>query len=455
MSGKRLIEEIDLNTARKVPINQAKEYEVIPLYEKEDTAYIATSDDSERGKEFLTFLFGKRIKFLKHGKDEIMNLINVVLDYDYKNIEQKIFKEAIESKASDIHYELVDGALNIRFRINGALILVRKLMLEEYSQITSRLKVGANLDITEKRRPQDGKIFMMDGEVEYNCRLSTIPVVGGEKLVLRILYEEKFLSDIRELNFTVEQLRTLEKIIKLSSGLIICNGPTGSGKSTTMYTILNMIKRDEINITTLEDPIEIKMDGINQINLNQKIGITFARGLRSILRQDPDVIMIGEIRDEETAKMAVRASITGHKVYSTIHTKSAREVYLRLEEMGVKDYLIRDALGGIISQRLIRLICDRCKEKSGEIDLNGSLIGVYRKKGCIICNGTGYTGRTLVASVNYIDKFIREKLRNIYENEDLLSNKQMLEGVNRLLLEGKIDYEDYLGFIEGEELFEE
>lgn len=449
-----MIENIDLNLARKIPLNQAKEYSVLPLYEKENKIYIATSNNGDVGKEFLNFLLEKELVFINMNSKELLRLIHGVLDYGYENMEEKIFEEAITLGASDIHYEPVNKGLNIRFRINGSLILVRKLILAEYGKIISRLKVKSNMDITEKRIPQDGKLFMKCNDQVYNCRLSTIPVVDGEKLVLRILYGDKYLSDISELNFTEEQQKTLKKIIALNSGLVIVNGPTGSGKSTTLYTILNSIKGNNINITTLEDPIEVTMEGINQINLSTKKGITFSTGLRSVLRQDPDVVMVGEIRDEETARMAVRASITGHKVYSTIHTKSPREVLLRLEEMGVNGYLVRAALGGIVSQRLIGILCDGCKKKIGRVKLENKGIDIYTKQGCDKCNGIGYEGRGLVSSVNYIDRETREKIKSIYSDESLLSNQQMLIVIQNLLRNGSIDYYDYLNFIQGEELDE-
>lgn len=448
------IEDIDLNFARKIPLNQALEYNILPLYEKENKIYIATSNNGNVGKEFLNFIFEKELVFIKVDPKKLIRLIHGVLDYGYKNMEEKFFEEAIALGASDIHYEPVNKTLNIRFRINGSLILVRKLIISEYGEIISRLKVKSNMDITEKRIPQDGKLFMSCDKEKYNCRLSTIPVVDGEKMVLRILYEDKYLSDISELNFTEEQQEDFKKIIALNSGLVIVNGPTGSGKSTTLYTILNSIKGDKINITTLEDPIEVKMEGINQINLNVKKGITFSTGLRSILRQDPDVVMLGEIRDEETAKMAVRASITGHKVYSTIHTKSAREVLLRLEEMGINAYLIRAALGGIVSQRLIKILCEKCRRKIGEVEVRNNSIEIYTKQGCNKCNGIGYAGRALVSSVNYIDRETREKIKYIYSDESLLSNEQMIKVIDGLLIEGRLDYYDYLDFIQGEELDE-
>ena len=352
-----LIKEIDLNLARKISLSEAKRLRILPIKEMEDKIYVATSKEQEEGKDFLNFLFGKKIEYIKIKEDELQYIMDLILNFKEDTLEEDIFKDAIKNKASDIHFEPIKDIVNIRFRINGALILVRKIKFNEYLKITSRLKVKSNLDITEKRRPQDGKLFINFNDKIYNCRISTVPVVNGEKIVVRILYNDKYLSSLEELNFSKEQQEIINKIVRLKNGLIIVNGPTGSGKSTTLYSILNKIKNENINIETLEDPIEVYMDGLNQINLNEKIGITFESGLRSMLRQDPDVIMVGEIRDETTAKMAIRAAITGHKVYSTIHTKSPREVILRLEEMGCKRYLIKDALAGIISQRLIKLLC--------------------------------------------------------------------------------------------------
>ena len=452
MKQGRFIEDIDLDIARKITLNQALQYEILPLYESIENIYVISTNENEICKEFLSFIFNKNPLFIKRKREEVIRLINLVLDYEYEDIELRIFEEAIKSGASDIHFELIENTLNIRFRINGDLLLVRKLKKEEYLQIVSRLKVKANLDITEKRKPQDGKLYIEIDDITYNCRLSSIPVVGGEKIVIRVLYGDKFVENIDKLDFTKNQLEVVKKIVNLRNGMVIVNGPTGSGKSTTLYAILNQIKRDEINITTLEDSIEFTVNGLNQVNLNSKIGISFAEGIRSILRQDPDVIMVGEIRDEETAKMAIRAAITGHKVYSTIHTKSAREVYLRLEEMGVKEYLIRDALVGIISQRLIRVLCDKCKEKVGEIFINNRKVSIYKKNGCNYCNKSGYKGRTLVADVNYIDKNTKEDLKDIHNNEKILLNNQMIESLNELLILGSITYEDYLEFIDGEDL---
>lgn len=448
-----LIKEIDLNLARKISLSEAKRLRILPIKEMEDKIYVATSKEQEEGKDFLNFLFGKKIEYIKIKEDELQYIMDLILNFKEDTLEEDIFKDAIKNKASDIHFEPIKDIVNIRFRINGALILVRKIKFNEYLKITSRLKVKSNLDITEKRRPQDGKLFINFNDKIYNCRISTVPVVNGEKIVVRILYNDKYLSSLEELNFSKEQQEIINKIVRLKNGLIIVNGPTGSGKSTTLYSILNRIKNENINIETLEDPIEVCMDGLNQINLNEKIGITFESGLRSMLRQDPDVIMVGEIRDETTAKMAIRAAITGHKVYSTIHTKSPREVILRLEEMGCKRYLIKDALAGIISQRLIKILCKDCKKEIKES--SKKKYKLYKKCGCSKCNNSGYTGRKLVSAVYYIGKNEKERIENIHEDINSLSNNQMIEILEDLLEKGEIDYYDYLDFLEGEELNEE
>lgn len=448
-----LINDIDLLLCRKITFNQAKEKSILPIYEKDNVVYAASTPNNYDGRNFLEVVLGKDIKLLYISLEEITELIDVTLRTS-NELEEDIFKEAVKMNVSDIHFEPSRGKVNIRYRINGSLILKRKIMLEEYLKIISRLKVRANMDITERRKAQDGKLIMNDEEgKKYNCRIASMPLIEGEKLVLRIIYDEGY-KKIINFNFTDKQKESIRKIKKSKNGLVIINGPTGSGKTTTLYSMLEEIKDDYINITTIEDPVEITMDEINQINVNEKSGITFASGLRGILRQDPDVIMIGEIRDGETAKAAVRAAITGHKVFSTIHTKSPREVYLRLEEMGVKGYLIRSALVGVISQRLIGILCDECKELIGEKVINSKKIKIYKKHGCERCNRTGIKTRNLISAIYYIDKNLREDIKDIYEKENLLSNDEMIEGLNNLLIKGQIDYYDFLGFIEGEEINE-
>lgn len=452
MKEKILIENIDLEFARKITIKQAMKYQILPLFCKDNIVYVARSMENREGEEFLDFILKMKICYIHVKEEELNYLIHGVLDYEHENLEEVIFKEAIKSNASDIHFEPLKEALNVRFRIHGSLIVVRKLRLKEYGKILLRLKVNSNMDIAEKRKPQDGKLIIKCEGKSYNCRLSTMPVVYGEKVVLRILYDEIIIKDIKNMNFTKIQLEDLNKIIKSENGLVLICGPTGSGKSTTLYSILNKIKDNNINISTLEDPIEVIMEGINQTNLNVKKGITFSSGLRALLRQDPDCIMIGEIRDEDTAKMAVRAAITGHKVYSTIHTKSPKEALLRLEEMGVSDYLVNSSIKGIVCQRLVKVLCDNCKVCSGKVNFKGKNIKVFNRGSCRKCNGVGYIGRILVSSVVYISKNIRENMEKYINDEKKLTNIQMKAIIDNLLLEGKIAYSDYSNFILGEEL---
>lgn len=365
-------------------------------------------------------------------------------------MDQIILLEAIKEKASDIHMEPHKDKIIIRFRVDGFLRIVFIFKVEEYLQIVSKIKLNSDLDITEKRRPQDGKMTIKDQDKTYDLRVSIIPVSYGEKIVIRVLYRDVFNYSLNKLNLTKTQINNIRYIMKSNNGLVFVNGPTGSGKSTTLYTMIQELNNEEINISTLEDPVEVIIDGISQMSINTKINIGFAQGLRSILRQDPDLIMLGEIRDEETAEMTVRAALTGHKVYSTIHTKDAREVFIRLEDMGVESYLIRDSIVGIISQRLIRVLCDECKKKDINILVLNKKVESYKKCGCSKCNYSGYRGRALVAAVHIIDNNTKEAIRRIHEDRYILTNNEMIDNLNDLLINGKISFDDYNDFIKWE-----
>ncbi len=407
---------------------------------------------SGEAKEYLKFIYNKNVIINEIEEKNYENLKDIIFGVKDRTLEEFLIFNAIDDKASDIHLEPQKNCVNVRYRINGSLILVHKIDINEYITLASKIKLKANMDITEKRRPQDGKVIVNYNEVKYDLRLSSIPVVYGEKLVIRILYCDNFDYNLEDLGFSEDKIKIIRKIISLKNGLTLIDGPTGCGKTTTLYTILKEIDSKSLNITTLEDPVEIVMPNINQMSLNKKLNIDFSNGLTSILRQDPDVIMIGEIRDEETANMAVRASITGHKVYSTIHCKSAREVYLRLENMGIKPYLLIDALVGIISQRLIKILCDKCKDIDYENSLNDKTI--YKKCGCKACNYTGYAGRQIVSAVYFLQDGNKKKIEEVYEDSNYLSNKNMKYDLEKLLFQGKISNSDYLEFIEGERLNE-
>lgn len=447
-----LLKSIDITVTRKINEQKARTLKAIPFKENQKEVYIYSSKVREEIKEDMLFIFRKKVVVILIKEEEIQYLIKIAYLGQKKEAYDIIIKEAIEFNVSDIHYEPYKSSVVIRFRIDGLLRTMYILNKEEYQLILSKIKLNSNIDITEKRKPQDGKISFENNKKNYDLRISTMPAVFGEKVVIRILYGNGFNYSIDRLNLTSKQIMKLKYIMKMNSGLTIVNGPTGSGKSTTLYSILQELNKDEVNISSLEDPIEAIIPGINQMNLNKTLNIGFAEGLRCFLRQDPDIIMIGEIRDEETAEMSVRAALTGHKVYSTIHTRDPREVYFRLEDMKVEKYLIRDSLVGIISQRLIRLLCNNCKTIINEKDIDGEVVKLYEKCGCNECNFTGYKGRSLVAAIHVIDNDMKEKIKNIHNDNNLLSNIEMVENLKYLLINGNISLLDYENFIEVEGL---
>ncbi|MDO5516892.1 MAG: GspE/PulE family protein [Clostridium sp.] len=445
------ISDIDLKTAKSLNKEICGKYKIIPLREDEKKVYILTYEE-DNISEYINFLYEKEIVIEKISESNYSKLINSVFGEDDREIEEAIIYNAIECRASDIHFEPMESHVTIRYRINGGLCLANKIERDLYTRLCSKIKIKSGMDITEKRKPQDGKFILRYKNIKYDLRISSIPVIYGEKLVIRILYCDNFDYKLEDLGFDEGQIDIIRKIINLNTGLVVVNGPTGSGKSTTLYTILKELDSKAINITTLEDPVEVYLANINQVSLNRKAGVTFSSGLRSILRQDPDVIMVGEIRDEETADIAVRASITGHKVYTTIHAKSPREVYLRLENMGVKNYLLKDALCGVISQRLIKVLCKKCREEDIENSKKGKII--YKKCGCRSCNYTGYEGRKIVSSAYFLSMKDRENLKNIYNNTSYLGNEGMRKNLEALLYDGSISFDDYNKFIEGELAYE-
>ncbi len=441
------IYNIQLDIARKLGKNKTMENNILPIKIESDKIIVFSAKDFLENKEEIQFIFNKTLKIIKIDNDYIKDLIFKVFLGEDENLLKLILSKAILEVASDIHFEPQKEDVLIRIRIDGTLVPFTKIKHNEYQKLISRIKVIGNMDLTEKRRPQDGKAYFNIRNKDYDLRLSTIPIIYGEKLVIRILYGEVFNHNINNLNLSNTQREKLNKMISMKNGLVLINGPTGSGKSTTLYSILKEVNKKDVNITTLEDPVEVLINGINQVSLNKKVDITFATGLRSILRQDPDILMIGEIRDSETANMAVTASLTGHKVYSTIHTKTPKEVFFRLEDMGVKSYLIRDSLIGIVSQRLIRTLCNDCKEKSNHIKINDKFILGYKATGCISCNYTGYKGRKLVSSIVYIDDKIKRLTSNIFQEIKELSNDEMISNLNYLVENGFISIEDYNKFL--------
>ncbi len=313
----------------------------------------------------------------------------------------KMIEQAVRERASDIHIEPMETYIRVRFRIDGALREIITYDASMLNAITARLKIMSNMDISEKRKPQDGRITIYVDGSEYDIRVSNLPTCYGEKVVMRIASKSGFKKEKKDLGMLDEDLVKFDNILKNPHGIILVTGPTGSGKSTTLYTALSSLNKEDVNIITVEDPVEANIDGINQVMVNVKAEMTFANALRSILRQDPDIIMIGEIRDTETAEIAVRASITGHLVVSTLHTNSTANTVSRLIDMGVEPYLIADSLVGVIAQRLVRRLCKDCKkphvvtmEEKRELSLRPDKeYTIYEPVGCQNCGGSGYIGR--------------------------------------------------------------
>ena len=356
---------------------------------------------------------------------------------------RQIVEQAVHKRSSDIHIEPVDDAkLRIRFRVDGVLQEAMVHDMAIHAAIIARIKVISGMDISEKRRPQDGRTSMTVDDQEYDIRVSLLPTVHCEKAVLRLSQKRALIRDRKELGFTREDLEKFDKILSHPNGIILVTGPTGSGKSTTLYTALSGLNTEGVNIITVEDPVEADIDGINQVQVNEKAGLTFAGVLRSILRQDPNIIMIGEIRDQETAEIAVRASITGHLVLSSLHTNSSAGTIARLVDMGVDHYLLADSVIGIIAQRLVRRVCPDCstlreadvyeREQLGVADDNKKImIRHANRSDCVSCGGSGYRGRIGIYEVMPVTPALRLSI-NRGDTADEIEKTAVSEGVKTL-----------------------
>lgn len=350
-----------------------------------------------------------------------------------------IISQAIIMKSSDIHIEPFEHNIRVRIRIDGDLQEIMNFSKRSHMAIVTRIKIMGRMDIAERRIPQDGRIETeIDGR-DIDMRISSLPTVYGEKIVIRLLDRDGFNFNKEDLGFSDYDLRIFNKIIKQPYGIVLVTGPTGSGKSTTLYAVLKDINKEEKNIITVEDPVEYKLHGINQVQVNNKAGLTFANGLRSILRQDPDIIMVGEIRDSETAEIAVRASITGHLVLSTLHTNDTSSTVARLIDMGIEPYMVSTSVVGIVSQRLVKRLCNSCKVPYRPDDKERRLLGLngdenidlYKPVGCNKCI-KGYRGRIPVHEVMYIDQNIR-RLIDIRATTNEIENEAIKAGMTTLM----------------------
>lgn len=446
-----------------ITTEQAWYFSIIPIKFSNDTFefFIDENKFTEDITDVLEILFAKKIILTKYPSDVINKALSVyyrkgtqrknsVLSVkDSNDFLEKIISEAHDINCSDIHIESFEESGRIRMRTDGKLIERYVIKQEDYPALINKIKIKANLDIAEKRLPQDGRIYFESGSNKFDIRVSILPTLHGEKVVLRLLSKDATTIDINKLGFLEKQLGDYLEGIKKPHGIILISGPTGSGKTTTLYATLKILNKEETNILTIEDPIEYTLDGINQAQLKENIGFTFAKALRTFLRQDPDIIMLGEIRDNETAQMAVRAALTGHLVLSTIHTNSAWGTITRLIDMGVPEFLLANTLNLSVAQRLVRIVCPNCSE---EEKFDSSLFPKNFKtdreiakhkivKGCEECYFTGYRGRKAVYEVIPIDFEFAEKIRNKHFNisETLKSKgiRTMADSAIDLFAQGK------------------
>ena len=477
--------EIDPAIAALIPEEMARRHQIIALDKDEDLLTVSMSNPldvfahdeikirlgynvdanlsySEDIKKSLDEIFGGADEWDK-VIDKVENIEVTVLKDEEEKVDDisaiskgeeapiialvnLIIVRSVKEKASDIHVEPIDeNQLKIRYRIDGILREVMSLPRKLHMAVISRIKIMSELDIAERRLPQDGRIQVTVSGRKINIRVSMIPTVNGESAVLRILDPSSILLELDLLGFSPKMLPRFKSLIKKPNGVILVTGPTGSGKSTTLYTVLNILNSDEKKIMTIEDPVEYRLKGISQIQAKPKIGLSFAAGLRSFLRQDPDIMLVGEIRDKETAEIAVQAALTGHVVLSTLHTNDAPSSVIRLVDMGVESFLISSSVVGILAQRLVRKICPKCKkeiEMTPEMEkiienygVKSDEIKLYKGEGCPFCNGTGYKGRVAIFELMIITDNIRELISK-NATTSLIREEAIKEGMQLLKEDG-------------------
>jgi type IV pilus assembly protein PilB len=457
---------IDPKLTNLIPKEFAKRHMVMPLKIEGERLFVAMADPMDFFViDDLRLSTGFHIETAIASKDDILRAIHTYYDInesvedflqmapaaettveEERAIEEdspivrlvnQILQLAVEQRASDIHIDPQETKVLVRYRIDGMLRTDRALPKHMQSMLTARIKILANMDITEHRIPQDGRIKMNVDFHPVDLRVSTLPTIYGEKIVIRILDLGAALNDIHKLGFNQLNLQRFIELIERPNGIVLITGPTGAGKSSTLYAALNHLNSDEVNIITIEDPVEYQIEGVNQIQVNPNVGLTFAQGLRSILRQDPNIIMVGEIRDRETAEVAIRASLTGHLVLSTLHTNDALSTITRLIDMGIEPFLVATSLAGVVSQRLVRRVCRDCQEEQEptkrEIEIfarRGMKIDkLVRGRGCPTCNMTGYKGRIAIHEL----LVMTDEMRRVILNKEPFSKLRELAIKNRMI----------------------
>lgn len=435
--------ELDTALLQLITVDQAWHYAIIPKRISKDSLefYIDANKSVTDCTDELEMLFGKVIKLeetdsdiifktlgkhYRKGKNYVSGQTNqLVFNPNSDDFLINLISNAHDVGSSDIHIETYEDKCRVRMRIDGKLIERFVLKKDDYPAIINRIKIKSNLDISEKRLPQDGRIFFTHGIEKFDIRVSVLPTLYGEKIVMRLLSKDAANIDIHTLGFQPKQLEDFLEAIRKPNGIVLISGPTGSGKTTTLYATLRILNKEHTNILTIEDPIEYTLEGINQVQLKESIGLSFASALRTFLRQDPDIIMLGEIRDGETAQMATRAALTGHLVLSTIHTNSAWGTISRLIDMGVPPFLLANTINLSVAQRLIRILCSYCKEETvlvanvlpRNFKPEEPILKHYIAKGCDQCYYTGYRGRKAVYEVVPMDSamigFIKSSEQNV------------------------------------------
>lgn len=428
---------IDVSLQQLISASQAYHYRIIPTEHKNGLISFKSESVNESLKKELSIVFNTEIQLILETNERIEKYLATnfrktanskaeALHYTEDFLE-KIIIAAKDIGSSDIHFEPYEHSCRIRFRLDGKLKEQYIIPSSEYPVIINKIKIKAQLDISEKRLPQDGRITINNAQGEFDIRVSSLPTLHGEKIVLRILSKDANHINLAELGFSDDELYSYKEIIKKPNGIILISGPTGSGKTTTLYATLKLLNDSETNILTIEDPIEYTLEGINQVQLKENIGLDFASTLRTFLRQDPDVIMVGEIRDAKTANMAIRAALTGHLVLSTIHTNSAWATISRLIDMDIPPFLIASTLNMSVAQRLVRKLCNQCKKEESIQDailpkgfkMPTNIQTHYKAVGCNTCYQTGYLGRKAIYEIIPIGT---ELINHIKQNETEISD---------------------------------
>ncbi len=421
---------IETSLLQTISSEQAYHYNIVPFEANNEYVIFKSDNVSKALKQELEIVLGQKIELLSESSENIRQYLatnfrqqnsNKTEDFHYSSdFLEKLLYSAKNIGSSDIHFESYELKCRVRFRLDGKLKEQFLIPLDEYPVIINKLKIKAGLDISEKRLPQDGRITVKTNTDEFDIRVSSLPTLHGEKMVLRILSKDANHINLEDLGFSNSELRVYKETIKKPNGIILISGPTGSGKTTTLYATLKLLNDNQTNILTIEDPIEYTLEGINQVQLKENIGLDFASTLRTFLRQDPDVIMVGEIRDAKTANMAIRAALTGHLVLSTIHTNSAWATISRLIDMGIPAFLIASTLNVSVAQRLVRKLCNTCKEESvitdaifpSNFEIPNSLKTHYRAVGCNACYYTGYKDRKAIYEIIPITKTLIENIKH-------------------------------------------